>query len=98
MQQLLGENGVMFFPTMHAPAPRHGWTSLQLWGVDYTLIFNVLGFPVTHVPMGINEHGLPIGFSVIAAPFQDRLCLRMAVELERAFGGWLPPTPHDISN
>ncbi|KAM8705024.1 hypothetical protein ACLKA7_009478 [Drosophila subpalustris] len=98
LTRLLGENGVMLFPTMHAPASRHGWTSLQLWGVDYTLIFNVLGFPVTHVPMGLNDLGLPIGFSVVAAPFQDRLCLRMAVELERAFGGWLPPTPVQFVN
>lgn len=76
---------------MHAPATRHGWTPLQLWGVDYTLLFNILGLPATHVPMGLNGQGLPIGFSVIAAPYQDRLCLRVAVELERAFGGWQLP-------
>ncbi|XP_023179738.2 fatty-acid amide hydrolase 2 isoform X2 [Drosophila hydei] len=92
LTQLLGENGVLLFPTMHAPAPKHGWTPLQLWGVDYTLLLNVLGLPATHVPMGINGKGLPIGFSVIAAPYQDRLCLRVAVELERAFSGWQPPT------
>ncbi|XP_017856359.1 PREDICTED: fatty-acid amide hydrolase 2-A [Drosophila arizonae] len=91
LTQLLGENGVLLFPTMHAPAPKHGWTPLQLWGVDYTLLFNVLGLPATHVPMGLNGKGLPIGFSVVAAPYQDRLCLRVAVELERAFGGWQSP-------
>ncbi|XP_034117653.2 fatty-acid amide hydrolase 2-A [Drosophila albomicans] len=96
MIELLGEDGVLLFPTMHSTAPRHGFTSLHLWGVDYTLLFNVLGLPVTHVPMGLNGNGLPIGFSVIAGPHQDRLCLRMAVELEQAFGGWWPPSPHEF--
>lgn len=31
-------------------------------------------------------------FQVVAAPHQDRLCLAMAVELEHAFGGWVPPS------
>ncbi|KAH8241238.1 hypothetical protein KR032_004532 [Drosophila birchii] len=97
-RDLLGDNGVLLFPTLNLPAPRHKWSQFSLWGVDYTLIFNLLGLPVTHVPIGLNERGIPIGFSVIAAPNQDRLCLRMAVELERAFGGWQPPIPHDFDN
>ncbi|ALC45621.1 CG7900 [Drosophila busckii] len=96
LSRLLGENGVLIFPTLHAPAFSHGATPIQLWGVDYTLIFNILGFPVTHVPMGLNDAGLPIGFSVVAAPFQDRLTIRIAVELERVFGGWQPPSPHKL--
>ncbi|KAH8359842.1 hypothetical protein KR093_009090 [Drosophila rubida] len=95
--EMLGDDGVLLFPTMHATAPRHGFASLHMWGVDYTLLFNVLGLPVTHVPMGLNGFDIPIGFSVIAGPYQDRLCLSVAVELERAFGGWLPPSPHDFA-
>ncbi|SPP82974.1 fatty-acid amide hydrolase 2-A [Drosophila guanche] len=94
----LGENGVLLFPTMSSPAGRHKWTVFPLWGIDYTLIFNVLGLPVTHVPIGLNKQGLPIGLSVIAAPHQDRLCLHLAMELERAFGGWQPPTPHEFDD
>lgn len=30
-------------------------------------------------------------FQVIAAPYQDRLCLAVGKELEAAFGGWTPP-------
>ncbi|EDW96469.1 fatty-acid amide hydrolase 2-A [Drosophila yakuba] len=97
-ENLLGDNGVLLFPTLNLPAPRHKWSILSLWGVDYTLMFNVLGLPVTHVPMGLNERGLPIGLSVIGAPNQDRLCLRVALELERAFGGWKPPVPHDLDD
>ncbi|KAH8382350.1 hypothetical protein KR009_002995 [Drosophila setifemur] len=96
--KLLGDNGVLLFPTLNKLVPRHKWGFLSVWGLDYTLIFNVLGLPVTHVPMGLNEHGLPVGFSVVGAPYQDRLCLRVAVELEKGFGGWKPPTPHEINN
>ncbi|KAH8330103.1 hypothetical protein KR074_009908 [Drosophila pseudoananassae] len=95
--KLLGDNGVLLFPTLNLPSPRHKWSVFSLWGVDYTLIFNVLGLPVTHVPMGLDERGLPYGFSVIAGPNQDRLCLRVAVELERAFGGWKPPVPNELN-
>lgn len=28
---------------------------------------------------------------VVAAPNQDRLCLAVAKELEKGFGGWRPP-------
>lgn len=37
------------------------------------------------------QDGLPVGFQVIAAPLQDRLCLATACALEKAFGGWTPP-------
>ncbi|KAH8284316.1 hypothetical protein KR018_003622 [Drosophila ironensis] len=94
--KLLGDKGVLLFPTLNLPAPRHKWTLLSLWGVDYTLLFNVLGLPVTHVPMGLNDRGLPVGLSVIGGPNQDRLCLRVAQELEKAFGGWKPAVPHQI--
>ncbi|XP_017073503.2 fatty-acid amide hydrolase 2-A [Drosophila eugracilis] len=97
-KDLLGDNGVLICPTLNLPAPRQKWSLISLWGVDYTLLFNVLGLPVTHVPMGLNDRGLPIGLSVIGAPNQDRLCLRVAVELERAFGGWKPPVSHDLEN
>ncbi|XP_043064937.1 fatty-acid amide hydrolase 2-A isoform X2 [Drosophila ficusphila] len=96
--KLLGDNGVLIFPTLNLPAPRHKWSVFSLWGVDYTLLFNVLGLPVTHVPMGLNDRGLPVGLSVIGAPNQDRLCIRVAVELERAFGGWKPPVPHELDD
>lgn len=55
------------------------------------LLFNVLGFPATHVPMGLDRRGLPVGFQVVAAPYMDKLCLQVAAEMEAAFGGWVQP-------
>uniref|UniRef100_A0A336LYA9 CSON005017 protein n=1 Tax=Culicoides sonorensis TaxID=179676 RepID=A0A336LYA9_CULSO len=88
---LLGENGVFFYPTYCKPAIHHYESLVTLSGVVYAKFFNVMGFPSCHIPMGLNSEGLPIGFQVVAAPYQDRLCLAMAVELEHAFGGWVEP-------
>lgn len=72
-------------------ALRHNESFLSMVGVMYTMIFNILGFPSTHVPLGKDLNGRPVGIQVVAAPYQDRLCLCIAAELEAAFGGWIPP-------
>ncbi|XP_015112410.1 fatty-acid amide hydrolase 2 [Diachasma alloeum] len=87
----LGDNGVFLYPSFVSTAPLVGQTFLQSTGGSYSLLCNVLGFPSTQVPMGLNAQGLPVGFQVFAAPHQDRLCLAVAKELERVFGGWIPP-------
>ncbi|XP_046739207.1 fatty-acid amide hydrolase 2 [Diprion similis] len=88
---LLGDDGVFLFPTFVRSAPFHGQLTLQLAGTLYCMVCNVLGLPSTHVPMGLDREGLPVGLQVIAAPMQDRLCLAVAQELEKGFGGWIPP-------
>ena len=64
---------------------------MNISGVIFMLMFNILGFPATHVPMGLDRNGMPIGFQVVAAPYKDKLCLQIAAELECAFGGWVEP-------
>lgn len=61
-------------------------------GVIYPMNFNLMGFPATHVPIGRNREGIPLGFQVVAAPNQDRLCFCIARELDAAFGGWTEPS------
>lgn len=90
-QSFLGDNGVMFYPTYPVASLRHGESFAKMAGVMYTMIFNILEFPSTHVPLGKDSNGHPIGIQVVAAPYQDRLCLCIAAELEAAFGGWVPP-------
>jgi fatty acid amide hydrolase 2 len=54
--------------------------------------FNLLGLPVTQVPLGLSERsGLPLGVQVAAAPRGDHLTIAAALELERAAGGWVNP-------
>lgn len=47
----LGTNGVLFYPTFPQPAMRHCESPSKMSGVMYSMIFNLLGFPSTHVPV-----------------------------------------------
>jgi len=89
----LGDDGVMIYPTYSRPAPRHGAPLLRPFDFVYTAIVNVLGFPATQVPLGLNRKGLPLGLQVIAAHGHDHLTIAVARELEQIFGGWVPPKP-----
>lgn len=91
MDDLLGQNGVLLYPTHPTPAPYHNEPLLKPFNFAYTGIVNVMGLPATHCPMGVNSQGLPIGIQVISNDRNDRLCLAVAEELEKAFGGWVPP-------
>ncbi|EDW90795.1 fatty-acid amide hydrolase 2-A [Drosophila yakuba] len=92
LQSLLGDNGVLIYPTHPTVAPYHNEPITRPINFAYTGIVNVLGFPATAVPLGkLGSEGLPLGVQIIANFNQDRLCLAVAEELERAFGGWAKP-------
>ncbi|XP_039296435.1 fatty-acid amide hydrolase 2 isoform X2 [Nilaparvata lugens] len=95
LKQLLEEldsNGVLIFPSCPDTAPYHYATFFRPYNFSYWAIFNVLNLPVTQVPLGVDKTGLPIGVQVVGAPYQDHLCIAVAQELERAFGGWVSPS------
>ncbi|XP_055537891.1 fatty-acid amide hydrolase 2 [Wyeomyia smithii] len=88
---MLGDNGVFIYPTHPTVAPYHNEPIIRALNFSYTGIINVLGLPSTAVPLGLGREGLPIGLQVIGNVNQDRLCLAVACELERVFGGWVAP-------
>lgn len=88
---LLGDDGVLLYPTHPTSAPYHNEPLIKPFNFSYTAVINVLGLPATHCPMGLSKNGLPIGVQVVAAEGNDRLCLAVAREIEKAFGGWVPP-------
>lgn len=90
-KDILGEDGVFLFPTHPTAAPMHYEPLFKPFNFSYTAIINVLGLPATACPLGLNKQGLPIGIQVVAGLYQDRLTLAVAEELERGFGGWVPP-------
>lgn len=47
----LQTNGVFFFPTFPQSAMRHNESVLKLSGVMYSMFFNIIGLPSTHVPV-----------------------------------------------
>lgn len=87
----LKDDGVLLYPSHPNPAPYHNHPILTPFNFTYTAIFNALALPVTQVPLGLSKDGLPLGIQVVAAPYQDHLTLAVAVELEKAFGGWSSP-------
>jgi fatty acid amide hydrolase 2 len=85
-------DGVLLHPTHPRVAPRHGKTVGRPWVLTTTAVFNLAGTPVAQVPLGLNPQGLPLGVQVAAGPDNDHVAVAVALELERAFGGWVPPT------
>ncbi|XP_066597182.1 fatty-acid amide hydrolase 2-like [Prorops nasuta] len=91
IRDILGEDGVFLYPTHPTAAPLHHETLVKPFNFTYTSIINLLGLPATACPLGLNKQGLPIGIQVVGGLYQDRLTLAVAEELERGFGGWVPP-------
>ncbi len=87
----LGKTGVLILPTFTSTAPVHFAPMLRPFDWALTGIFNVLEFPATQVPVGLDTNGLPLGVQVVGAPGNDHLTIAVAMELERLFGGWVPP-------
>jgi fatty acid amide hydrolase 2 len=91
LTSVIGNNGVMLYPSYVSIVPRHHKPMFPPFNWSYTAIFNVLEFPVTQVPMGLDHNGLPTGIQVVALPGNDHLTISVARTLEKAFGGWVPP-------
>ncbi|KAM7282303.1 fatty-acid amide hydrolase 2-B [Ixodes scapularis] len=92
LQSLLGDDGVLVCPTALEPAPFHNAHALRPGAVTLTAPVNIAGLPATACPVGpTRAGGRPVGVQVVAGPYRDRLCLAVASEIERAFGGWQRP-------
>jgi len=87
------EDGVLLHPPLANIAPRHGHTYGRLYVTQPMAVFNLAAVPVTQVPLGLGSRGLPLGVQVAAAPGRDHVSIAVAMELERVFGGWVPPSP-----
>lgn len=85
------KDAVFLYPTHPTPALYHNEPLFRAFNFSYTAIINVLGMPATNIPLGLGKEKLPIGIQVVAGYDQDRLCLAVATELERVFGGWVSP-------
>lgn len=91
VEKLLGDDGILFYPSTTDVAPFHYAAFVQVYNFHYWSLLNVLHLPATQVPLGLNSQGLPLGVQVVAAKNQDRLCLAVAEEIDREFGGWVAP-------
>lgn len=75
-------------------AVKHNQTLFKFNNITaYYGLWNALNVAVTNVPLGLDRHGMPYGVQVIASPNNDNLTIQVAEELDKAFGGWIPPCP-----
>ena len=91
LDRTLGPRGVLLYPPHWTTAPRHNrslWLPIR-W--MHTALFNVLHCPVTQVPTGLDHEGLPTGVQVVGARGADSVTIAVAMALEEATGGWIPP-------
>ncbi|XP_061394433.1 fatty-acid amide hydrolase 2-A isoform X1 [Musca vetustissima] len=96
-KELLGNDGVFIYPTFPNTAHQHYQIYHKLLEPMYMAIFNTLGLPVTNCMIGLDRRRLPMGIQVVANPGQDHLCLAVAREMERRYGGWVRPPSEDSS-
>ena len=78
-------------PVSAYPAVPHGATTDIGDGFTYTRIFNLTGWPVVVVRVGVSSEGLPIGVQLVARPWREDVALAAAGHLESVLGGWQPP-------
>jgi fatty acid amide hydrolase 2 len=93
LEDALGPNGVLLYPTYPRTAPRHRRMMFRPFDFACTGLFNALELPVTQVPTGRAADGMPLGVQVVGATGRDRTTLTVASWLEQDLGGWVRPTP-----
>jgi Asp-tRNA(Asn)/Glu-tRNA(Gln) amidotransferase A subunit family amidase len=90
VEDVIGD-GILLHQPHPRVAPKHGRTVGRPWVLVPTAVFNLLGLPATQVPLGLNRDGIPLGVQVVAGMDRDHVGIAVALELERVFGGWVPP-------
>lgn len=96
LHKKLEGNTVLILPSLPTPAPLHNESLLRIFDTSNTSFFNVMQLPVTAVPLGLCEHGLPIGIQVVAGYGNDHLCIAVACALQKnGIAKWVPPPRHN---
>jgi fatty acid amide hydrolase 2 len=91
---LKDDMSVFLYPTHPTVAPYHNEPVFKAFNFSYTALINMLGMPSCTIPLGLGSEGLPLGIQAVANYDNDRVCLAVACELEKAFGGWRAPEVH----
>lgn len=98
IQDLLGNDGILLYPSYPHTALAHQRCSLAPMNFSFPGIFNVMHLPVTQCPLGLNSNGLPLGVQIVAGKNNDKLSIAVAKQLEKEFGGWKQWYPGKSSN
>jgi amidase len=88
MLYFMADYDAILCPVDHHAAPPYRERDNRRF--DYTIPFNLTGYPVVVVRVGRTANGLPIGVQVAARPWQEDVALALARSLEKELGGWQP--------
>ncbi len=80
---------VILTPAAEWPAAPHG---MDGGWIPYTLPYSLTGWPCVVVRAGTSPEGLPVGVQIVARPWREDVALAVAQSIERALGGWQPPS------
>ncbi|SEW39383.1 amidase [Chitinophaga arvensicola] len=96
---------VMITPTTAITAPLAGsvdghaagirwadWVREACAAAPFGQVFNIAGVPAISLPMGFDEHGIPVGVTFSSRMGNDALLLQLAAQLEKA-APWSGRTP-----
>ena len=73
-------------PAVHHTAPAIGARDNQRF--DYTVPFNLTGYPAAVVPVAADDEGLPVAVQIISHPWREDIVLALAMALEKEFQNW----------
>lgn len=92
-EEFLTNDAIFLYPVYPQLAPKHFTTPWQSFDMGYCGVWNALELPSIACPIGITKKApyLPYGLQVVGAKHNERLIIAVAKEIERAFGGWVPP-------
>jgi aspartyl-tRNA(Asn)/glutamyl-tRNA(Gln) amidotransferase subunit A len=91
--KLFEEVDAILAPATPMKAPLIGQKTAMFGGVEmpvrpnmgiFTQPISFIGVPVAAVPVWLEGEALPLGVQVIAAPWREDICLRVAHQLEAA--------------
>lgn len=92
MLEVFATTDVLIAPCTPCSAPMLGTKMLNINGIErplrpnlglFTQPFSAIGLPVCSVPLWLTGSALPIGVQLVAAPWREDFCLRVAQQLEQ---------------
>ncbi len=83
-------------PVLPHVALPHGAGFTPAFADTYSEVHNLTGWPSGVVRAGTSPEGLPIGVQLVGKPWREDVVLAAALVVERALGGWRPPTSLEV--
>jgi len=88
MHAFLESFDLIICPPCATTAKAHGTTFEATKDFNYTMTYNLTGWPAAVVRCGEDKNGLPLGVQIVGRPWQDHVVIAAAKLLENHFGGW----------